>query len=330
MGCGASAPAAGTEAETEDGFQWEEEDTAGSITELPSEPKPPPPAALRRKRQSVSAECYRPNQGTFTPKVVPKTPEQLETIRTLLSDNILFKVLDEEQLKTVIDAVESMSFNKEQEIIKQGDQVAEWFFILADGECTAYVNGTAVKEYATGGFFGELALLYNAPRAATVSTKTDCSVWALDRNTFRAIVLDSNAKRRRDYETFLSQIELLKTLDDSERSAIADVMEPKYFDAGAKIIEEGGAGDAFYILEDGEVKGISSKKPDLITTYKRGDFFGELALLTDKPRQATCTAVTRCKVATLDRDSFNRLLGKLQKLLERDASDKYAAVLQDL
>jgi len=334
MGCGASSPAAendttATSEETgEEAFKWEEEEN-DTVQEMSApEPKPPPMAAMRKKRQSVSAECFTPGQkSSFQAKVVPKTPAERESVQGLLEGNILFKALDEEQLKTVIDAVERKEFSSGANIIEQGDRTADWFYILCVGSCQAFVNGTSVKEYSVGGSFGELALLYNAPRAATVSAMADSTCWALDRATFRSIVVESNALRRRDYEKFLSQVELLSTLDDAERSAIADVMEPKYFDPGSIILKEGDAGDVFYILEDGSVNGVSSLKPDLVTTYKRGDFFGELALLTNKPRQATCTAVTRCKVASMDRDSFDRLLGQLKGILGRN-EDKYADLMK--
>ena len=62
-----------------------------------------------------------------------------------------------------------------------------------------------------------------------------------------------------------------------------------------------------------------------IAKLKAGSYFGELALLTNEPRKATCTAVSRCKVLFLDRKSFKRLLGKLEIILERN-KEQYAAL----
>jgi len=61
-----------------------------------------------------------------------------------------------------------------------------------------------LKTYKVGESFGELALLYNAPRAATIITKTDgATLFVLDRNTFNHIVKDSAATKRNKYEAFL-------------------------------------------------------------------------------------------------------------------------------
>lgn len=62
--------------------------------------------------------------------------------------------------------------------------------------------------------FGELALMYNAPRAATIKSKTNSKLFALDRECFNHIIKDASKKRRENYKTFLSKVELFKDMNE--------------------------------------------------------------------------------------------------------------------
>jgi len=88
---------------------------------------------------------------------------------------------------------------------------------------------TFLKIYGPGEAFGELALLYNAPRAATIKATSQCVLFALDRETFNHVVKDASVRKRNRYEKFLSEVELLDTMDPYERSKIADVIKSKKF-----------------------------------------------------------------------------------------------------
>lgn len=81
-------------------------------------------------------------------------------------------------------------------VIRQGDN-GDKLFLVESGDLECYkefVPGeepVLVKTYTAGDSFGELALLYNVPRQASVVCKTDCQIWALDRETFNSIVKES-------------------------------------------------------------------------------------------------------------------------------------------
>lgn len=144
----------------------------------------------------------------------------------------------------------------------------------------------------------------------------------LDRNTFNNIVKGASQKKREQYEDFLQTVPILQNMDHYERSKVADVVKEKRYKAGETIITQGEAGDIFYILVEGEAKATLNENPDQsVMSYKHGDYFGELALLRNEPRAANVSAVSDCKVIFLDRKSFKRLLGPLDKILQRNMAN---------
>jgi cAMP-dependent protein kinase regulator len=99
-------------------------------------------------------------------------------------------------------------------------------------------NETFLKTYQPGESFGELALLYNAPRAATIIAKTESILFALDRECFNNIVKDSAIKRREKYETFLGKVDLLSSMDPYEKGQLADVLKTLKFKKGDFVIRQ--------------------------------------------------------------------------------------------
>lgn len=165
--------------------------------------------------------------------------------------------------------------------------------------------------------------MYNAPRAATVvSAEAGCTLWALDRITFRRILMDSTFQRRRLYESFLEEVPILSTLTKYERSKIADALETQKFNPGTTIIKEGDAGEAFYLLESGQAEAFKSDVQYPVKLYNKGDYFGELALLNDAPRAASVVSKTEVKVASLGKDGFQRLLGPVESIMRRTTYDQ--------
>merc|ERR1719156_429412 len=89
-----------------------------------------------------------------------------------------------------------------------------------------------VKTCEAGDNFGELALLYNCPRAASVESRDKCTLWQLDRETFNHIVKDAAQKKREKHEAFLKSVSMLSTMDAYSRSQIADALISEEFKDG--------------------------------------------------------------------------------------------------
>jgi cAMP-dependent protein kinase regulator len=166
---------------------------------------------------------------------------------------------------------------------------------------------------SAGDYFGELALLYNAPRAATVvSAGPECVLWALDGESFRQIIAESNFARRRLHGSFLESGPLLSTLSASQRSRIAGTLETRTYATGETIIRQGDPGTSFFLLVSGEAGAYKAGFSGSAMTHHRGSFFEERTFRKNTPRAASVITVTDVIVAALDREAFFRFLGPVE------------------
>lgn len=279
------------------------------------------------RRGTVMAKPFQVDRD-WSPPVFKKTIADKESIKDSIVSNFLFSNLDDEALEVVVQAMEKVEFSSGDLIIKQNDE-GDKFYVVEEGVCCVLVDGQEVMTIEGGSgrnYFGELALLYDSPRAATVEAASDISGWALDQDTFKKIIMDSTMKKRQLYKAFIEEVPLLSTLTKTERLTIADAMRSVVYEPNDTIVIEGKMGDEFFIIEEGEVK--CTKKGDEVSEHLGcGDYFGELALLTDDVRQATVTAIKETKCLVMDRATFKRLLGPLESLLRQNGElyDKYVA-----
>ena len=316
--------------ENSSGYQSEKEDNI-SQQEFDNKIKEQRNKMLKRgQRSSVSAEAFGMfnKKSAFKPRVIPKTDTQKETIKSRCLQSFIFNALEDQDMISVIDAFEEKRYKAGEYVIKEGEK-GDVVFLVDTGELDCektFKKGdppTYLKTYKPGESFGELALLYNAPRAATIKAKTDCLLWALDRGTFNNIVKEAAVKKRERYENSLKNVHILSTIDAYELGQICDAVKSEKVEKGDYIIKQNEIGDKFYILDEGEAYAAKvfneGEKEQIVKEYKSGDYFGELALLRDEPRAASVVAKTKCKLITLDRLAFKRLLGPLEKLLKRNS-----------
>jgi len=291
------------------------------------EPFEPPTINRFQRRKSVAAERYDPeaDEDDSEKVVYPKSDEQRKRLNEAIKDILIFRSLEPEQMQEVIDAMFEKKVEPNEHVIDQGDD-GDNFYVIDDGTYDIYVNidgqDKNVGGYDNKGSFGELALMYNMPRAATIIATTPGSLWAMDRTTFRRIVLKNAFNKRKMYENLLESVPMLSHLDPYERMNIADALQGVNFKDGDKIIQQGDSADCMYFVEDGEVRIMISPKdngPEVeVAKCQKGQYFGELALVTHKPRAASAYAVGDIKCAVLDVGAFERLLGPCMDILKRN------------
>jgi cAMP-dependent protein kinase regulator len=318
-------------------YEEEEEEEAVEendvVTELDDKPKAAQ-SGSRRRRSAVSAESVNPDTLKSVPKqVIPKSDEDKKRISELLKNNFLFSSLDDEASSDLINAMSAKTFAAGETLMNQGDD-GDYFYIVESGEAHIFVKiegeQKKVKECTAGDSFGELALMYNAPRAATVKAVTDLQTWAVDRQTFKLTLMESTINKRNRYEMFLDSVPILDTLYKWEKLTIADSLQPRQFVTGEVVMKQGETGNEFYIIEKGSVEFTQRNDTGedvVVGEGKQGDYFGEIALLTNQGRAATVRCTSDCTLLRLDRKTFIRVMGPLDTMLKRNIN-KYKSWME--
>jgi cAMP-dependent protein kinase regulator len=216
--------------------------------------------AMNVRRKTVFGESYEPDsEESGEEKVIhPKSDAQRRRLIESVRNIFLFKSLDKEQANEVLDAMFEKKVNANDKVIVQGDD-GDNFYVVDSGTFDVFVSRGSdepklVFNYNNEGSFGELALMYNTPRAATVVATSTGILWALDRKTFRRIICGAASRKREMYQSFLESVPMLKTLEPYELLNLADALEKQQFSDGECIIKQGDQASSFYIVEVGTVK----------------------------------------------------------------------------
>ncbi|KAF6082597.1 protein kinase cAMP-dependent type I regulatory subunit beta [Phyllostomus discolor] len=283
---------------------------------------PNPAVKARCRRGGVSAEVYTEEDAvSYVRKVIPKDYKTMTALAKAISRNVLFAHLDDNERSDIFDAMFPVTHIAGETVIQQGDE-GDNFYVIDQGEVDVHVNGAWATGISEGGSFGELALIYGTPRAATVSARTGLKLWGLDRDSYRRILMGSTLRKRKMYEEFLSKVSILESLEKWERLTVADALEPAQFEDGEKIVVQGEPGDDFFIITEGTASVLQRRSPheEYMEVGRLGpsDYFGEIALLLNRPRAATVVARGPLKCVRLDRPRFERVLGPCSEILQRN------------
>lgn len=275
---------------------------------------------VRRKQIMNNPDEFDPNATSTELQEFKKSEATIKLLEGALSGHYLFESLHDDDMKTIIDCMRPVTASDGEYVIREGE-IGDLFYCLESGKCVATVEGVGqVMEYKASGCFGELALIYNSPRAASVVAKDECQLWTLELGVFRTILAKTSSNRTMERCDFLKNCPFLDSLSNDQITKLSGALDSSTFDDGEFIVRQGGAGTDFFIIEEGEVKctqtKASGREVELIT-LRAGDYFGEMALLLNELRAANCIAVGKVKCLSLDRDKFDMLLGPAQEVLSR-------------
>ncbi|MEM6734002.1 MAG: cyclic nucleotide-binding domain-containing protein, partial [Myxococcota bacterium] len=212
----------------------------------------------------------------------------------------LFSFLTEDAFEGVLNSLLLRRFVDGQPIIKEGD-AGDSFFVLVEGSVsvTREADGRTLNlaQLRPGAVFGEMALISNAPRSATVTARGDCDLVELKRAELEKqahqLASVTQALRQFTQERFLNNLTatsaIFKPFPRTVRNEIVKRFQDFPVDPGDELIGEGEEGQGLFLVLKGQVR-VTKKDggEDIqLAILKEGDVFGEIALITDQPTTAS-------------------------------------------
>ncbi|XP_076168636.1 cGMP-dependent protein kinase for isoform X3 [Ptiloglossa arizonensis] len=274
----------------------------------------------RAKRQAISAEPLSKDTKVIVKFQKPQRSRDL--IKAAILDNDFMKNLELTQIREIVDCMYPVTFSAGSTIIREGD-VGSIVYVMEEGKVEVSRDGKYLSTLAPGKVLGELAILYNCKRTATITAATDCQLWAIDRQCFQTIMMRTGLSKQAEYTDFLKSVPIFKNLPEETLIKISDVLEETFYNNGDYIIRQGARGDTFFIISRGQVR-VTMKQPDTpedkyIRTLGKGDFFGEKALQGDDLRTANIIAddLEGVSCLVIDRETFNQLISSLDEIRTR-------------
>lgn len=229
--------------------------------------------------------------------------------------------LSQEQREMIVSEVHLVEAPAHKDIVRKGDKGAA-FFIVQEGYLQLCVgDGHTQITLRHGDTFGELALLYDEPRAATITSLVDCKLWVLPQPSFREVAQLSAKRRLADLAKVLHSVPMLVTeIDTTLFDMLAGVIEEVTFFEGDALCLEGEDQGTFFLLQEGECEAQATQ-----TVFKKGAWLGEEQLTANS--KATMTVHVTSDVASvliLEHDDFKMVQEATHNLQNHKAGSPHA------
>jgi len=165
----------------------------------------------KEKRMAVSGESSSTAQED-TKKELERHPKDFRSkqlIKDAINENDFLKNLESAQVREIVDCMYPKSYNKNDMIVQEGD-IGHALYVIAEGRLEVTKDGEVLGEMSGGTVFGELAILYNCKRTASVKAIDSAKLWIIDRSVFQMIMMRTGMMRQAEHIAFLKSVPLLK------------------------------------------------------------------------------------------------------------------------
>jgi ATP-binding cassette subfamily B protein len=250
---------------------------------------------------------------------------------SVLSELPAFTSMPEEVRRLVSEAFEPVAYEFGGVIVQEGDD-ADAFYVLVSGTARVVKNAGTAEEVPLsvlhrGDSFGEMGLLSESTRVATVRASGPVETLRLDRGVFRALTRRHPAVRSeferlarvRDVQNFLRLSSGLATLPTDALARLATELEPVEVDENQAVIREGDPAGPLYLVEEGRLRASVERNGtrEDIEYLRKGDLFGEMSILQGTSRTATVEALTSCRLLALSPERARALMEDVPEFRER-------------
>ena len=230
--------------------------------------------------------------------------EDYDLIYNIIDKHFFMQTLNAQARNEIIITMSLCRVKKNTTLFKQGSNGNYWY-IVHEGQLEKIFDEKKTIILNKGDSFGELALIYDSPRDSTVKTITDCELWVLKREVFKKILDYLFTLNYEENRKFLDSINL--PLDNSFKAILANNLLTQIYKSGDIICKEGDLGNCMYIIQSGEVNCVKNNK--IIRTLKKGDNFGQKAILEENRRTLDIIAKTDCHLCSISIEFFKHQLG---------------------
>uniref|UniRef100_A0A7S2E854 cGMP-dependent protein kinase n=1 Tax=Ditylum brightwellii TaxID=49249 RepID=A0A7S2E854_9STRA len=261
--------------------------------------------------------------------ITEKSSEEKAHIAEAIRASVMFQNITDIQREMIFGVMESIPVKKGEWVIRQ-DTVGDRFYIVDDGKFDVRIvpdgetdtrgdGGNIVhvydgsRENHAHPSFGELALMYSAPRAASIIAQTDGHLWALHRFAFRKVLLDK--PERKELVQVLQRLTHFKDQDEEELKNVADSMEEITYGSGDTIVKQGDAGDCFFVISSGHCECTQEENngEEIRTELKIDEYFGEEVLSgADEYYKATLKALSTTTCWKLEKASLKKTMASFR------------------
>ena len=230
--------------------------------------------------------------------------EDYDIIYDIISKHFFLQTLTDQAKEEIIVSMSLYKVSKGVTLYTQGIPGNFWY-IVQSGELAVYMNDKQVGQLKAGQSFGERALMDGTLRSNTIIAETDCKLWALKRQIFKKIIEFIFTSNYEENMKFLDQVNL--PIESTLKSIMANYLIQEIYLKGQYICREGEFGSSLYIIKDGEVECL--KGETVIRILKKGDNFGQKALLEGDLRSLDVKAKTDCKIYSISSEFFKNQYG---------------------